>query len=303
MKLVKTLFGIHLAALSFCVLGLLVMMPHPQIWLNNPLLAQIYPLGLAHGAETYMLPGAATMLVFGWFFVGRKKTAIFFVVASALPLSMELIGTSTGWPFGPYAYTDELGAKIAGRVPYAIPLSWFYMGFTAYILASVILSSPQIRWRSFWKLLLGAWLLTAWDLVLDPAMASSFMPIKFWVWHVSGPYFGMPIKNLIGWSMTGLAFMTISRLLWREDLQAKRIPVWVPFGVYAANLAFASLLSLNVGLWQPIIGALLLGLAPAALALRPQIIDRLGGPGPDHAQSQHGKHGIQLAYQQRETQQ
>ena len=53
---------------------------------------------------------------------------------------MELIGTSTGFPFGPYSYTSFLGIKILDHVPYSIPLSWFYMGFTSYILASMIVS-------------------------------------------------------------------------------------------------------------------------------------------------------------------
>ena len=60
-------------------------------------------------------------------------------------------------------------------------------------------------------------MLTAWDLVLDPAMADPGLKVQFWTWPESGPYFGMPVQNLIGWSLTGLLYMGLSRLLWGSN--------------------------------------------------------------------------------------
>lgn len=37
----------------------------------------------------------------------------------------EWIGAQTGFPFGPYRYTDHFGWRIAGVLPLAIPLAWF----------------------------------------------------------------------------------------------------------------------------------------------------------------------------------
>ncbi len=84
-------------------------------------------------------------------------------------------------------------------------------------------------------------------------MAHESLRVQFWVWDQTGPYFGMPIKNFIGWSVTGLLFMAISRALWRRDIDPASLPMRVPLAVYAANVAFAMVLSAGVGLWVPIL--------------------------------------------------
>jgi uncharacterized membrane protein len=274
MRIVKILFLGHLAALAFGLAGLLVMLPHPELWNNSPSATGVFNFGIRYAGSLHILFGAATMLLFGLLFVGPRKTLIFFTAATTISLSMELLGTSTGFPFGAYSYTSFLGFKIADRVPYSIPLSWFYMGFTCIILASMIVSRWRLRHPTAWSLALGAYFLTVWDLALDPAMASQYLPLHFWVWHETGPYFGMPIRNLVGWSVTGLAFMGVSRLCWRANLDALRIPAWLPLGMYAANIGFAIALNVNAGLWLPPLMAVMLGLLPALVALLPQLTRR-----------------------------
>ena len=253
MRVVKILFFAHLAAMVFGLAGLLVMLPHPELWTWNPYLVATFDFGIRYAGSLHIIFGAATMVLFGLLFVGPRKTLIFFFAATIISLSMELLGTSTGFPFGPYSYTSFLGFKILDHVPYSIPLSWFYMGFTSYILASVIvcglMHGQASRKQTLWSLVLGAYFLMVWDLALDPAMASNYLPLHFWTWHLSGPYFGMPISNLVGWSLTGLTFMGVSRLLWRSDLDAWRIVVWLPFSMYAANIGFAVMLDLCSRLW------------------------------------------------------
>lgn len=270
MTRVRLLFLAHLVALGFALGGLLIALPHPQLWAGSPNAARVYLFGMQYAGTVHILLGAATMLAFGLVCLGRRRTLVFFALATLLPLGMELLGTGTGWPFGAYAYTAGLGYKVLGRVPFTIPLSWFYVGFTAYLLANAILDARgrAARHRTAGALALGVWLLTVWDLALDPAMANASLPIRFWTWHTSGPYFGMPVQNFAGWAMTGLLFMALSRLAWRRDVGPAEFPAWLPFGVYAANLAFAVALDLSVGLWQPALLALALGLLPASLALR-----------------------------------
>jgi putative membrane protein len=179
-----------------------------------------------------------------------------------------LIGTGTGWPFGNYEYTSFLGPKVLDQVPFTIPLSWFYLGFVAYLLGRNLAARIGGR-QTLWTVAIGVWLLTAWDLVLDPAMAHPSLSVQFWTWHETGPFFGMPIQNLVGWSVTGLAYMGISRLLWGSEI-APLTPAMIrfPFVVYAANLVFAMVLSLSAGLWAPVILALVAGMLPASLCLR-----------------------------------
>lgn len=269
MKLARILLIGHLAALAFGLAGLLIALPNPQWWAGDPRALQVFNFGMSNGGASHILFGAAAMFAYAWVVIGKRRTLIFFAVSCGLSLTSELIGTGTGWPFGNYSYTDYLGYKVLDRVPFTIPLSWFYLGLAAYMLGTLLASRIGSRF-TFWALFFGVWLLTAWDLVLDPAMADPSLLVKFWTWHESGPYFGMPIQNLVGWSVTGLLYMGISRLLWRENMSpAELAPTsWFPFAVYAANLIFAMFLSLGAGLWPPVVLALVAGMLPAWLAIR-----------------------------------
>ncbi|WP_376794838.1 carotenoid biosynthesis protein [Thermogemmatispora sp.] len=287
MKAVKVLFICHLAALIFGLAGLLIALPHPELWSFSPLLVSVFSFGINYAGSLHILFGAATVLLFGLRIVGARRTLIFFAASTLISLSMELVGTSTGFPFGPYSYNSFLGFKILDHVPYSIPLSWFYMGFSSFLLAHLLLNrgggdGAGPRRGGLWTVLLGAYLLTVWDLTLDPAMASERLPLHFWQWGVRGAYFGMPVQNLIGWSVTGLLYMGVSRLLWRSDLAGGSLAsaAWLPFGVYAANTVFAIVLDLSVGLWLPPLLGLLLGILPAALVLR-----RSGGSGREQGAS------------------
>lgn len=286
MTLVRVLFSLHLLALLFGLGGLLIALPHPELWAGSAAAQHVFTFGMSHGGALHILFGAATMLAFGGYAIGWRRTLVFAGVGTLLPLCAELMGTATGWPFGGYNYTEGLGVKIADRVPYSVPLSWFYMGFAAFLLATVILGRRG-DWRRAWlPILLGAWLLMAWDLVLDPAMASPLMPLRFWTWHEAGPYFGMPWRNLLGWFGTGVAYMALSRLLWRRAPDPARIPAWLPFGVYAANVLWAMALASSVGLWPAAVAAIVLGLLPAAVVWRaqPVCLPRRGLTGkPDSA--------------------
>ena len=109
---------------------------------------------------------------------------------------------------------------MGGRVPFTIPLSWFYwfyLGLSAYLLGSLGARARGLRPVAWWGVALGGWFLTVWDLVLDPALAHESLPVRFWGWHETGPYFGMPLHNVAGWTALGLLFMAVSRLLWRSD--------------------------------------------------------------------------------------
>jgi uncharacterized membrane protein len=268
MRLARLLLIAHLAALVFGLAGLLIALPHPEWWAGDPTALRVFEFGMTYAGATHILFGAAAMAVFAWVTLGPRRTLIFFTVSTTLSLASELIGTGTGWPFGNYEYTSFLGYKVLGRVPFTIPLSWFYLGCAAYILGSILASRFESR-RTFWSLAIGVWLLTAWDLVLDPAMADPSLRVQFWTWHETGPYFGMPIQNLVGWSLTGLLFMGLSRLLWGGDIDTSQAATtaWFPFAVYAANLVFAMALSLSAGLWAAVILAVLAGLVPASFAL------------------------------------
>ena len=261
MRVARTFLVAHAVALVFGLAGMLIALPHPELWAASPLGQQAFTFGMAYAGPLHMVLGAAAMLALGGAVLGWRRTLIFFGLACGLSLASELIGTGTGYPFGNYEYTSGLGYKVLGRVPFSIPLSWFYMG-----LASLLLGGALARWHMVWSVVLGAYFLTVWDLVLDPAMAHPGLALNFWVWHQSGPYFGMPVQNFVGWTFTGAVFMGLSRWLWGRDVPA--VAPGFPLAVYVLNMLFAMVLSGAGGVWAPVGLALVCAIGGAAAALR-----------------------------------
>ena len=92
--------------------------------------------------------------------------------------------------------------------------------------------------------MLGSFILLSWDLVLDPAMS---LATKYWVWGTNGPYYGMPLLNLFGWFVTGVALMVVFASTrvdrWVGELSAP----WL-IGYYGANLLLPVGMAIAAGL-------------------------------------------------------
>lgn len=269
-RLATVFLALHVCALGLGMFGLLSAVPNVGQFAGNPYALAFYTWAIQNTGTVDILTGALAMIAFGLATLGARRTLLFFLAATLISATAELTGTKTGWPFGGYEYTGFLGWRLAGRVPYTVPLSWFYMGFASFLLASKIVQQARARNETLWSVVLGAWLLMAWDLVLDPAMASDKMTVMhFWIWKEHGAYFGMPLRNLAGWLGTGLAFIAAGRIIWLRPFDARAMTAWLPFAVYAVNVLWAMALSLSVGLWPTAIAAIALSLLPAAAALRP----------------------------------
>jgi putative membrane protein len=163
-----------------------------------------------------------------------------------LSLGSELAGTTWGIPFGAYGYTSLLGVAWLDRVPALIPLSWFCMAVPSYALARVRFPRPAERAG---RVLLGSFILLAWDLSLDPAMSHA---TRYWWWGDAGPYYGMPLMNLVGWYVTGMALMVALSFL-RADAWIARVPVPLLAAYYGANLLLPLGMSAAAGLWGAVV--------------------------------------------------
>lgn len=241
----------HIVAMIFGLAGLILVLPHPEFIATLPSFGQtLFQFSMTGGGVVYIVLGALTVFLHGYLSLGLRSTTLFFVPAVLLSLCSELLGTSTGFPFGHYAYLSGLGYKIAGLVPFTIPLSWFYLGFSAYLLAysglRVVFSRLDLKDFNLRLLAVvaGSVLLTAWDLVLDPAMSQA--PFPFWEFQEVGEFFGMPYRNLVGWVGTGMVFMGVAALLGRkEPLRLTRGQLTVPLCIYLANFAFGAAITLT----------------------------------------------------------
>ncbi|NJO79650.1 MAG: carotenoid biosynthesis protein [Cyanobacteria bacterium RM1_2_2] len=261
----------HLISMAFGLAGMLWVMPHPEVLALIPSGQTLFRWSMAGGGVVYILLGTAAVAIYAYRTLGVRLWLAFMLPAVFISLGSELLGTSTGFPFGNYSYLSGLGYKIAGLVPFTIPLSWFYLGLASYLLARFGLTnlaarrSANLGWLGhIGAVVIGALLLTSWDFVLDPAMSQTALP--FWYWHQPGAFFGMPYQNFVGWMGTGVVFMTVAAVLWGKQVpQLQTTQLNLPLVVYLGNFTFAAVMSIGAGFWIPLLLGLLLGVAPAVL--------------------------------------
>jgi uncharacterized membrane protein len=148
---------------------------------------------------------------------GLRRTALFFSISAVVSYSMEEIGVRTGLIYGHYHYGDLLGTKL-GHVPILIPLAWFMMIYPSWRVAKALMSGVNTRTLSgiTAQAAIAAGVMTAWDLVMDPGMAAA----GNWIWENGGAYFGVPLRNYLGWLLTTFIVYWIAGWLWRGAQQA-----------------------------------------------------------------------------------
>lgn len=265
MKPERLLVISHILSMAFGLAGLLIVIPNPKLIASLPPFGQsFFGWSMATGGVLYMVLGTAAVAVYAKRAFGLWHWLSFMLPAIFISLGSELLGTSTGFPFGHYRYLSGLGYKIAGLVPFTIPLSWFYLGFSAYILARAALATKSIpSWLKYTgAIFFGSLLLTSWDFVLDPAMSQA--KYTFWVWEQPGAFFGMPYQNFAGWMGTGIVFMSVATIFWQaKPLKLTNKDLELPLIMYLSNFGFAMILSLAEGIYIPIFLGIILGVVPA----------------------------------------
>jgi putative membrane protein len=171
--------------------------------------------GIASFVSTLLI--ALPSFIALWRYLGPNRAVLSLLVLSAFGYAIETTGVVTGFPYGPFYYGDALGPKVAGLVPYLLPLSWVPL-----VLGAVAATAPtapeneNVYRRSVPWVLYAAVLLTLVDGVLDPGATS----LGFWVWPEDGPYYGVPVSNYLGWlfssSVAAAVLLVLGRRRWRS---------------------------------------------------------------------------------------
>ncbi|MBW4026626.1 MAG: carotenoid biosynthesis protein [Acidobacteria bacterium] len=174
---------------------------------------------------------------------GVRRTALFFSISAVVSYLMEEVGVRTGFIYGAYHYSDLLGPKL-GHVPLLIPLAWFMMIYPSWMVARVLVKGVDPRTvRGFTaEAVVAAWVMTAWDLVMDPGMSAA----GNWIWEHGGAYFGVPRRNYLGWLLTTFLVYWIAGWMWRK-VEHKRtssrifeaLPVYA-YAIFAARYAMGN---------------------------------------------------------------
>lgn len=268
----------------------------PPPWLQTPANQTILRLGWRFGGPTCVVLGALAGFLHATGRLGGRRAIGIFLAGFSISLAAELLGTATGYPFGPYSYTPQLGYRIAGLVPFNIPTSWFFMLYSSLAICGRLLprsdrtrgaGTSGERWR--WALAAGL-VLTAWDVSMDPAMVRT----THWIWHLtpaaeqsalgrifaSDLFYGMPLSNWLGWLLTGTLVARAMLAIVPPALFARRVsPSPFPLVLYGVNGVLPVAICLRHGMWWAA------GLGALAMAIPLTLAVRAGAPRGARARS------------------
>ncbi len=166
-----------------------------------------YPLteGRARAACTVLtvLLGYALSVTHALLSRGPRAALSLVALVTVGGFGVEAVGVATGFPFGIYDYSGQLGPKLLG-VPLIIPLAWTWMAWPAWLAAGRLVTGTAAR------VAVAAVGLAAWDLFLDPQMVAE----GYWTWQSPTPALpgvpGIPVGNYLGW--LGFALLIMAAL-------------------------------------------------------------------------------------------
>ena len=130
--------------------------------------------------------------------LGWRLILIFFLITFGVSWSLESLSIASGFPFGHYHYTGNLGPKL-GTVPLLIMPAYFSMCYVSWNIAHIVLDkfdNHADRLQRFAVPVVAAFIMVMWDMCMDPSRATES---QVWIWHQGGSYFGVPFSNFMGW--------------------------------------------------------------------------------------------------------
>jgi bisanhydrobacterioruberin hydratase len=160
------------------------------------------------------------LLMGGLLFYTQQKPnipfAIFFIVCFITGITVEIVGTSTGFLFGKYEYGKMLGIAIK-NVPVVIGINWFIIMYCCGITVHTILEKLATKVEhltgetpSTLKLISiisdGAMVAVFFDWIMEPAAVK----LGYWAWLGDGE---IPSFNYLTWFAISTGLMAVFGLL------------------------------------------------------------------------------------------
>lgn len=175
-------------------------------WLSGHADAAAAAVSFLHAADAVWMLLAAVVVYFHTVaaegLTTARRWAVIILGGSAF---FEWIGARTGFPFGPYTYTDRFGWRIGGVLPVAIPLAWL-----------VVLLCGRCLVRRVWP---DA---TRWPLALGVATVAVLTDLNlefvawrvrgYWVWYPgagAGAPDSPPLQNYAAWFALSFALAAV----------------------------------------------------------------------------------------------
>ena len=220
--------------------------------------------------------------------VGWRRTLTFTLAGYVIAFGSEWLSINTGSPYGWYYYIDTTSCRelwIAG-VPFFDSLSYVFLSYCSYATALFILSPLKAwRWdivtletrsirRSFAALLLGSFLQTFLDIVIDPVALQGrrWFLGKIYGYREAGLHFGVPFSNYAGWLLTSFFLIGAFQLIDARRLNdAPKGAVNLPFRALLGPVLYLSVLLFDIGMML-VIGEHFMALCSALMFTLPVVM-------------------------------
>jgi len=186
-------------------------------------LSHVLRLENTRWAEGLLLVFALATTLFA---LARSLPAQNVITAAALIMLIsgvaQLISSGTGIPFGSCVYTERMGPRLFGLLPWPVPLIWTVAILNSRGVARLILRPRRkVGKYGFWVIGLACLLTVVFDASLEPFASTINL---YWLWEVPKnlpTWQGVPLTDFLGWAVTTLiilAFVT----LWLINKQPPR---------------------------------------------------------------------------------
>lgn len=181
---------------------------------------------------------------------GLVRGLLILTVIGAIFLGVLALAVQFSYPFGAFTFSEVLGYKVAGLVPWTMAFAYPPLVLAVFWLSSKVTSNGL-------RIVLSGLLFAVVNAVLDPALA--IMGIRSW--EDGGPFYGVPIMNFGGWFLCGLITAWVLHKIWGRDDDVRRS---VAYSGFAIIWFWAGV---NLGLKQWVPGTIGLGLGLLIIGL------------------------------------
>ena len=201
-------------------------------------------LGLSIPIALVLLISVVFALIHGATRYGWSGIAAFVVICLVVSNILENTSILTGFPFGHYHYTDQLGLKLF-LVPLLIGPAYFANGYFAWVIGNVLVGDVRrgsSAFTTFAVPFIASFVMVMWDLTFDPRASTIEHQ---WIWEQGGGYFGVPLTNYLGWFFTVYVFLQLFALFVRFRPAPNQPARTFPRSYYAQALVMYAVMGLS----------------------------------------------------------
>lgn len=165
----------------------------------NPIVPEEVTAPLHWADACLMLLAAANVLLAVIRRDGRRDAFISLSIVIAGAGLVTAMGAATGRPFGPYEYTPNLGPRIMGVLPIAVPFLWYAVIASGHYL---VFHFAKLKSRRLTALAVAA-CVALFDLLFEPFAA--FVK-SYWLWKTAE----IPSQNYVAWFVAAFVLVRIA---------------------------------------------------------------------------------------------